>query len=76
MHQTQRRKRRSTSMSSKLSYYICLVTKNDKTEEYGYGLPYKDIIDAVWEHYDNGADAVVMEMITEEQFNDRLPKPF
>ena len=74
--QTQRHKRRSTSMSSKLSYYICLVTKNDKTEEYGYGLPYKDIIDAVWEHYDNGADAVVMEMITEEQFNDRLPKPF
>ena len=76
MHQTQRRKRRSTSMSSKLSYYICLVTKNDKTEEYGYGLPYKDIMKAVEEHYKNGADAVVMEMITEEQFNDRLPKPF
>ena len=63
-------------MSSKLSYYICLVTKNDKTEEYGYGLPYKDIMKAVEEHYKNGADAVVMEMITEEQFNDRLPKPF
>ena len=63
-------------MSSKLSYYICLVTKNGKTEEYGYGLPYKDIMDAVEEHYDNGADAVVMEMITEEQFNDRLPKPY
>ena len=76
MHQTQRRKRRSTSMSSKLSYYICLVTKNDKTEEYGYGLPYKDIMKAVEEHYKDGADAVVMEMITEEQFNDRLPKPF
>ena len=63
-------------MSSKLSYYICLVTKNDKTEEYGYGLPYKDIMKAVEEHYNDGADAVVMEMITEEQFNDRLPKPF
>ena len=63
-------------MSSKLSYYICLVTKNGKTEEYGYGLPYKDIMEAVEEHYDNGAEAVVMEMITEEQFNDRLPKPF
>ena len=63
-------------MSSKLSYYICLVTKNNKTEEYGYGLPYKDIIEAVWEHYDNGADAVVMEMITEDEFNDRLPKPY
>ena len=76
LRQTQRHKRLSTSMSSKLSYYICLVTKNGKTEEYGYGLPYKDIIEAVWEHYDNGADAVVMEMITEEQFNDRLPKPY
>ena len=74
--QTQRHKRRSTNMSSKLSYYICLVTRNGKTEEYGYGLPYKDIMEAVWEHYDNGADAVVMEMLTEEQFNDRLPKPF
>jgi len=63
-------------MSNKLSYYICLVTKNDKTEEYGYGLPYKDIMKAVEEHYKDGADAVVMEMITEEQFNDRLPKPF
>ena len=39
-------------------------------------MPYKDIIEAVWEHYDNGADAVVMEMITEDEFNDRLPKPF
>ena len=63
-------------MSSKLSYYVCLVTKDGKTEEYGYGLPYKDIMDAVEEHYDNGADAVVMEMITEEQFNDRLPKSY
>ena len=63
-------------MSSKLSYYICLVTKNGKTEEYGYGLSYKEVMEAVEEHYTNGADAVVMEMITKEQFNDRLPKPF
>ena len=63
-------------MSNKLSYYICLVTRNNKTEEYGYGLPYKDIMKAVEEHYKDGADAVVMEMITEEQFNDRLPKPY
>ena len=62
-------------MSNKLSYYICLVTKNGKTEEYGYGLPYKEIIDAVEQHYKDGADAVELEMITEEQFNDRLPKP-
>jgi len=39
-------------------------------------LPYKDVIEAVEEHYTNGADAVVLEMITEEQFNDRLPKPY
>ena len=76
MHLSQKHKRPSTSMSSKLSYYICLVTKNNKTEEYGYGLPYKDIMKAVEEHYKDGADAVVMEMITEEQFNDRLPKPY
>ena len=63
-------------MSSKLSYYICLVTKNDKTEEYGYGLPYKDIMKAVEEHYKDGADAVEMEMITKDEFNDRLPKPY
>ena len=62
-------------MSNKLSYYICLVTKNGKTEEYGYGLPYKEIIDAVEQHYKDSADAVELEMITEEQFNDRLPKP-
>ena len=63
-------------MSSKLSYYICLVTKNSKTEEYGYGLPYKDIMKAVEEHYKGGADAVELEMITKEEFEDGLPKPF
>ncbi len=63
-------------MSSKLSYYICLVTKNNKTEEYGYGLLYKDIMKAVEEHYNDGADAVELEMITKEEFEDGLPKPF
>ena len=62
-------------MSSKLTYYICLVTKNGKTEEYGYGLPYREVIKAVEDHYRDGADAVEMEMITKEQFDDRLPKP-
>ncbi len=62
-------------MSNKLCYYICLVTKNGKTEGYGYGLPYKEVIKAVEDHYRDGADAVEMEMITKEQFNDRLPKP-
>ena len=64
-----------TNMSSKLSYYICLVTKNGKTEEYGYGLPWKDVQEAVEQHYREGADAVELEMITKEEFNDRLPKP-
>ena len=59
-----------------MSYYICLVTKNGKTEEYGYGLPYKDVMEAVEQHYRDGADAVEMEMITKEQFDDRLPKPY
>ena len=63
-------------MSNKLSYYICLITKNGKTEEYGYGLPYKDIIEAVEQHYRDGADAVELEMITKEEFDDRLPKPY
>jgi hypothetical protein len=63
-------------MSSKLSYYICLVTENGKTEEYGYGLPYKDIMEAVEQHYRDGADAVELEMITKEEFDDRLPKPY
>jgi hypothetical protein len=63
-------------MSSELSYYICLVTKNGKTEEYGYGLPYKDIMEAVEQHYRDGADAVELEMITKEEFDDRLPKPY
>ena len=52
------------------------MIKDNKTEEYGYGLPYKDVMEAVKEHYTNGADAVVMEMITEHEFNDRLPKPY
>ena len=63
-------------MSNKLSYYICLVTKDGKTEEYGYGLPYTEIIEAVEQHHRDGADAVELEMITEDKFNDRLPKPY
>ncbi len=63
-------------MSSKLCYYKCFVTKGKSTEEYGYGLPWKDIREAVEQHYKDGADAVELEMITEEEFNDRLPKPY
>tara|TARA_B100000900_G_scaffold264376_1_gene225528 strand:+ start:595 stop:786 length:192 start_codon:yes stop_codon:yes gene_type:complete len=63
-------------MSSKLCYYRCFVTRNNKTDEYGYGLPWSDVRKEVEEHYKNGADAVELEMITKEEFNDRLPKPF
>lgn len=62
-------------MSSKLCYYRCWVTKDDKTEEYGYGLPWKDVQQEVDKHYEKGADAVELEMITREEFYDRLPKP-
>ena len=68
----------------KLDYYICRVTKCvpesinffEDEEEYGYGLPYKDIMKEVERHYREGADAVELEMITEEEFNERLPKPY
>ena len=75
MQVTQKLRRPSTSMSSKLCYYRCFVTKNGKTEEYGYGLPWNWVRKEVDKHYNDGADAVELEMITEEEFNDRLPKP-
>ena len=52
------------------------MTKAGNTEEYGYGLPWKDVQQEVEKHYKGGADAVELEMITEEEFNDRLPKPY
>ncbi len=63
-------------MSNSICYYRCWVTKNNKTEEYGYGLTWNDVRKEVNKHYEDGADAVELEMITKEEFNDRLPKPF
>jgi hypothetical protein len=71
-------------MSNNLCYYICTVTKSvpdsinffEEEEEYGYGLPWKDVLAEVEQHYKDGALAVELEMITKEQFNDRLPKPY
>ena len=63
-------------MSNKLCYYRCFVTKSNKTEEYGYGLPWRDVLKAVEQHYEDEADAVELEMISEKEFNDRLPKPY
>ena len=62
-------------MSSNICYYKCWVTKNNRTEEYGYGLPYKYVLKEVKQHYKDGADAVEMEMITKQEFDDSLPKP-
>ncbi len=75
MHLNLKHRRPSTNMSSSLCYYRCFVTKNNKTEEYGYGLPWHDVRKEVDKHYKDGADAVELEMITREEFNDRLPKP-
>ena len=72
---SQRHRRRATGMSNSLCYYICLVTKNGKTDEYGYGLPWSDVRKEVDKHYRDGADAVELEMITKGEFHDRLPKP-
>ena len=63
-------------MSNRLCYYRCCVTRDNKTEEYGYGLPWKEVLKEVKQHYKDGADAVELEMITAEEFNDRLPKPY
>ena len=62
-------------MSNKLCYYRCFVTKGKKTEEYGYGLPYKDVLKEVKQHYKDGADAVEMVMITKQEFDASRPKP-
>ena len=62
-------------MSNKICYYRCFVTKNNKTEEYGYGLSWKEIQAEVLQHYDEGADAVELEMINKEQFYETLARP-
>ena len=62
-------------MSSSLCYYKCWVTKNNKTVEYGYGLPWKDVLKEVKQFYRDGADAVELEMITKEEFDNGLPQP-
>ena len=38
-------------------------------------MPYKMIMKEVKKLYKDGADAVEMEMITQEEFDDLLPKP-
>lgn len=59
----------------KLDYYKVVVTKGSKCTVHHYGLPYKQIINEVNQHYHKGADAVEIEMITKEELDDQLPKP-
>ena len=49
--------------------------EDEEVYHWGY-YPYSWVIKEVWEHYRNGADAVELEMITQEEFDDRLPKPY
>ena len=71
-------------MSNNLCYYICRVTRCvpesinffEDEDEYEYCLPYKKILEEVKRHYEKGADAVELEMITKEEYDDRLSKSY
>ncbi len=58
----------------KLDNYKCIVTKGKKEVVWHYSLPYKMILKEVDQHYKEGADAVELEMITQEEFDALLPK--
>ena len=58
-----------------LCNYKCTVTKGKKEVIWHYSLPYKMIEEEVDQHYKEGADAVELEMITQEEFDAQLPKP-
>tara|TARA_B100000519_G_scaffold185085_1_gene179964 strand:- start:12 stop:194 length:183 start_codon:yes stop_codon:yes gene_type:complete len=55
--------------------YKCIVTKGNNEEVWHYSLPWYFIKKEVKQHYKDGADAVELEMITQEEFDDLLPKP-
>ena len=57
-----------------LCNYKCTVTKGKKEVVWHYSLPYKMIEEEVDQHYKEGADAVELEMITQTEFDDLLPK--
>jgi len=46
----------------------------EPTTTWHLALPYEDVMEKVQWYYDEGADAVELEMITKEQF-DRAPNP-
>jgi hypothetical protein len=52
------------------------VTQNGKTETYHWGyFPYSMVLKDVKELYKEGADAVILEMISKKQFDKRI-KPY
>jgi hypothetical protein len=54
-------------------FYKITVTQDSKQEVYHFGyMPYKDIMIDVEKFYSEGADAVVMEMINQAQFDKRM----
>jgi hypothetical protein len=56
-------------------FYKVKVTQNGKTEVWHWGyFPYSMVLKDVKTLYKEGADAVVLEMITEKQFNN-APNP-
>ena len=57
-----------------LCNYKCTVTKGKKEVVWHYSLPYKMIEEEVDQHYKEGADAVELEMITQKELDDLLPK--
>ena len=54
-------------------FYKVKVTKNAKTETYHWGyFPYHMVLKDVKTLYKQGADAVVLEMISQKQFDKRM----
>jgi len=54
-------------------FYKVKVTQDNKTETYHWGyFPYSWVMKDVKQLYRNGADAVLLEMITQKQFDKRI----
>jgi len=57
-------------------FYKVRVTQNGKTEIYHWGyFPYSWVLKDVKTLYKQGADAVILEMISKKQFDKRI-KPY
>jgi hypothetical protein len=56
-------------------FYKVKVTQDGKTETYYWGyFPYSWVLKDVKSLYKQGADAVILEMITKKQFDKRMEK--